>query len=494
MSQYRDEFEDEPLVGRIRENPRPALKWAIPMAVLLALEFGALWNFVMSLPWDLAIGGLASNLPSGLAGGLTAVTDLFGSVGGWFADLWTLLDRSNVPNRGHQLPGGGWEGTFMGLEPAYAWAIRVALTYAYGFVVLYWVWRGYLTFRENYRYAEWTPTDDVIERMRRHRWGQFGLVIVVMFVILAMFAPTLGPTTAKENIYEPYQHNIEYLDQDTGEVKEVVIGTANLYSASKGDSQNYGLFSYDDYGRWHPLGTLDTGKDLFTFMAQGARVSLFIGLTASLIAGGVALGLALLTAYYKGLYDLVTVVASDSMVAMPQLLVLIMLAVVLGDTWIASVYSGGLLLALIFGVFGWPFLWRAVRGPAFQTVENEWVDAAESFGQKPRVLVRKHVMPYVLGYLLIYTSMNLGGYMIGTAALSYLGLGVQSPTPEWGRAIADGQQYITSASWHISILPGLAITTIVVGFNALGDGIRDAIDPQSEGATSDEVAAAGGGA
>jgi peptide/nickel transport system permease protein len=494
MSKVRDEFEDEPLWSRIRKNPRPAIAWAVPMAILVAVEFGALVGAVMGLPWDMIVGGLADNLPGALASALTGLGAFLAGFGDQLANLPTLLDRSIIPNQGYNPPGPGWEGTFLGLPPAYAWAIRLVLVYAYGFFLLYWAWRGYLVFRENYRYADWTPTDDVVDRLRGHRWGQFGLVIVTMFIIMAMFAPTVGPTTVDRNVANPYQNNVQHWDEDAGEVGNVTVGQANLASASKGDSQNFGIGSYDPYGRFHPFGTMDNGKDLFTFMAAGARVSLFIGLTASAIAGGIALGLALLTAYYKGILDLVAVVTSDSFMSMPRLLVLIMLSVVLSGTWIAQLYSRAVLIALLFGIWGWPALWRAVRGPAFQTVENEWIDAAESFGQKPRVLVRKHVAPYVIGYLLIYLSMSLGGYMIGTAGLSFLGLGVQSPTPEWGRAVNTGQEYITSASWHISILPGLAITLVVVAFNALGDGIRDAIDPKSEGANADEVAAAGGGA
>jgi len=489
MSAYREKFEDEPLRNRIRQNPRPAVAWAAVMAVLLALEFSALVDFVMSWPWASLVGGIADNLPQGLATALTGAAGTIAGFGDWLSNLPRLLTRELIPNQGYETAS-GWESTFLNLPPALAWAIRVTVVYAYAFAFLYWVWRGYLVFREHYRYANWTPTDDMIDRLRDHRWGQFGLIVVTMFVILAVFAPTLGPTTLEANIASPYTHNIQYFEG--GEVKEATVGAANLASQSQGDSQNFGLGSYDDYGRFHPVGTLDTGKDLFTFLAHGARISLFIGVVAIAIGGGIALALSMITAYYKGLVDLVAVLASDSFMAMPRLIVLIMLDVVLANHWISTLYSGGVLLALLFGLWGWPGLWRAIRGPALQVVENEWIDAAESFGQKPTVLMRKHVAPYVIGYLLIYASMSIGGIMIGTAGLSYLGLGVTAPTPEWGRAIASGQDFVTSASWHISIIPGLAITLVVVGFNAMGDGIRDAIDPKSEGASADEAAAAGG--
>lgn len=473
----RNDLDDEPLLDRIRANPTPAARWAVVFALLLAVEFGALANFVMSWPWATFVGWLGG------------VGHLVASVGNALADLPTLLSRTWLDNQGYRTPDGAWHGTFMGLAPAVVWGLRVVLVYAYAGLLLGWCWRGYLVFREHYRYAGWTPTDDAVDRMRGHSWGQFGLAVVVAFVVLAVFAPTLGPTTVDRNISNPYSHQIEYYDNG---VQTVSVGVANLQSASRGAGQNVGIGAYDDYGRFHPFGTLPSGKDLFTFMAAGARISLFIGLLATLISGIVALALALLSAYYKGVFDLVTVLVSDSVQAMPRLLVLIMLGVVLSGTWISKIYSGGLLLALIFGFWGWPGLWRAVRGPAFQTVENEWVDAARSFGEGVPTLVRKHVAPFVVGYLLIYASMGIGGIMIGTAGLSYLGLGIHAPTPEWGRAISIGQQYIISPSWHISVLPGLAITVVVVGFNALGDGIRDAIDPRSEGGSSEEAAAVGG--
>ncbi|MDL0130292.1 ABC transporter permease, partial [Halobacterium salinarum] len=141
-------------------------------------------------------------------------------------------------------------------------------------------------------------------------------------------------------------------------------------------------------------------------------------------------------------------------------------------------------------------LWRSLRGPALQVAEEEWVDAAKSFGQQPTVTMRKHMLPYVLGYLLIYASMTVGGIVIAMASLSFLGngLGITPPTPAWGRAISQGQPYVSSASWHIALIPGLIIVVLVTGANALGDGIRDAIDPESEGGSEEEAAATGGGA
>ena len=464
------------------------------MAVLIAVEFGAIAGLVMAVPYSAFLDPILGAIP--VVGGIIAsIASVFASIGDALASLPTLLNRSLIPNQGYYHPEQGWVGTFMGLSPKYAWLLRLGLVYAYAFLVLYWAWRGYLVFRRHYRYANWTPADDIIDRFRSHKWGQFGLVLVALFLIMAAFAPTVSPTTQEANLLNTYGHNTTYYDSDLGSTQTIPVGVANLGSTSNGAQSNVGPWTYDKYDRFHPFGTMPLGKDLFTFMAFGARVSLFIGIFASTVAGSIALSLALLTAYYQGLADLTAVVMSDAFSAMPQLLVLIMLLEILKGHWIKEIYSGAFLLSLLFGIWGWMYLWRAVRGPAFQIVENEWVLASEGFGERPWNIVRKHVAPYIISYLLIYLSMSLGGYIIGAAGLSFLGLGVLPPTPEWGRAISMGQSLIQTQSWHISIIPGVAITMLVLGFNAFGDGVRDAIDPQSEsGDATAETGAAGGGA
>jgi peptide/nickel transport system permease protein len=273
-----------------------------------------------------------------------------------------------------------------------------------------------------------------------------------------------------------------------------VIGQANIETASQG-AEHVGPWSYDQYGRFHPFGTTTNGKDLFTFMATGARVSLAIGLFSVALAGIIALVLAMVTSFYKGVADLLVVLTSDSIQSLPLLMVLILMMVVFGNHWLSEFYDGALLMILIFGATYWPIFWRSIRGPALQVSEEEWIDAAKSFGQRPRTIMQKHMAPYVVGYLLIYLSMSLGGIIIAVAGLSYLGLGINPPTPEWGRIIASGQPYVATASWHIALIPGILITLVVTGFNALGDGIRDAIDPQAgTGESETETVAGGSGA
>lgn len=418
----------------------------------------------------------------------------WGSILDTLAELPSVTDRDVISNEGYRSPdGSGWEGTFLGLSPAWAWGIRVIVVYAYAFVLLAWLWKGYNVFRDHYRTAEWTPRDDTVRRFRNHTWGLFGLIVVIMFLVLAIWAPAISPVTAEANIYATYEHEVTYLGED-GNTETVTHGVANLNSQSRGN-ENVGPWSYDDYDRWQPLGTTPHGQNLMTHLAYGAQTSLIIGVLAVGLGGLIAVFLSLLTAYYKGVADVLTVVASDSIISIPMFLLVMMLSVIFneGDHWLAEPMDGGLLLALIFAFAFWPGMWRSIRGPSLQVAEEEWVDAAKSYGQTPLKTMRKHMAPYIAGYIMIYASLILGGVIIATSALSFLGLGINPPTPEWGRLIADGRQYVSGPSWHIATISGMMIVVVVTAFNALGDGLRDAIDPEADVGGEGGAAAGGGG-
>jgi peptide/nickel transport system permease protein len=471
--------------GRIENEPRPALVWGGVTLALFALEAGAVFHFLATAAIAIIETAPVETVPSFLV-----------SVQETAAEIPTLLSRETIPNQGHY-DGSKWVGTFMGMSPDLAWMLRVALIYGYSVVVTAWLWVGYDRYRTYYRTADWTPRDDVVDRLRNHYWGLFGLFVVFVFLVMAVFAPALGTTTVDQNIKNPYSNTIEYYDTETDTVEEVTVGEANDNSESTGAASNVGVNQFDDFGRYHPFGTLPSGKDLFTFIVAGSRVSLMIGLLSVLMSATIATVFALSSAYYKGRTDDSLVLLSDAIMAMPQLLLLIFLAKMFAQTWFGEVYNGGMALAVIFAITGWPYLWRSIRGPALQVSESMWVDAARSFGQSPWTIMRKHIYPYILGYLLIYGSMTLGGAIVAVAGLTFITpeIGVQRPTPEWGRAINLGQNLVQTQSWHISLIPGVLITIIVTGFNALGDGIRDAIDPQSEAASAEgEAGGRGGGA
>jgi peptide/nickel transport system permease protein len=486
---------------RIKGNPRPAIIWLGVLVTLLLVEIGALLQTVLG-----SLAGLVEFIASRV--NITSVQSLQDSLNAGASqagEIPTLLSRDLIPNQGHRVAANGpWVGTFpenlpmfnTGLEPMYAWLLRASLVFLYSGLMVGWLLYGWSVYRRHYRVADWTPRDDVVRRFRSHRWGMFGAVIVFMFLTMAIFAPTLGPTTVDQNIRQPYSYEVSYFNEQAGEVQTSFVGLANSASSSDGaGDSNVGVWQYDDFDRFHPFGTMADGKDLFTFMMAGARVSLFIGVLAMGIAGTIATTAALLTGYYKGLVDLIVVILGDSVMSVPQLLLLILLSAVFADHWLGSIYNGGLIIAIIFAATSWPYLWRAVRGPSLQVASEEWIDAARSYGQTPRKTMSKHMLPYIIGYLLVYASLSLGGIIIATSVLSFLGagLGVSAPTPEWGRAISNGQKFVATQSWHVSMIPGLMIVFVVTAFNALGDGIRDAIDPESDSEGSQTTVAGGGG-
>jgi len=480
---------------RVTRLFRPNMPSYRRLTVERALLTGVL-TVVSALMMLTPIGGLVESI----VGSLTAVLDNVSN------QAPTLTSREIIPNQGYRSPdGSGWEGTFLGLSPGQSWGVRVAVVYAYAFGWLVWLWRGYNVFREQYRAADWTPRDDTLDRFSGHFWGLFGLVVVFSFVVLALWAPAVSTVPLEERSNEPYRFEHQFLDDEniegnpltdgSGDVETVRHGQANLYSVSKGKGQNVGLLSYDDFDRFSPLGTTPSGGDMMTQLAHGARTSLIIALTGLGLATLIALVMALLTAYYKGLVDLFTVVTSDTIVSIPLFLLVMMLSVIFSgsDHPLVTPLDGGLLLAMVFAFAFWPGLWRAIRGPTLQIAEEDWIDAAKSYGQTPSKIMRKHMAPYVVSYTMIYASLLVGSTIIVTAALSFLGLGISEPTPEWGRIISNGRDYITTDSWHVSTVSGIMIVLVVTGFNALGDGIRDAIDPESDIGDGDAAAAGGGG-
>ena len=460
----------------------------IPLRPQRLLDGGAFAALFVGIGW-IAVSVGAVDL-------LRAVASVGRSLLVGVGELPTLTARETIPNQGYQTPDGTWHGTFLGLSPAIAWGIRVLVVHLYVLAWVVWTWVGYVRFRDHYRQADWTPRDDVVRRLRYHRWGQFGLLVVGLFLTMALFAPSLGTTTASQNLYSPYSHMVQYYDADLGGVTSITVGDANLRTRSIGYAeQNVGPMSYDQFGRFHPFGTLTDGKDLYTFLVHGARVSLLIGLLSVGVSSVIAAVFAMISAYYRGIADLVLVVTGDTIMGVPRLLLLILLTVLLADTRLGAIYDGGVLLALILAATGWPFLWRAFRGPTLQIAQEDWVDAARSYGQSPGGIMRLHLFPYLIGYLLIYSSLVLGGVILAVAGLSFLGLGITAPTPEWGRAVDLGREYVATSSWHISLIPGIMVTLVVIGFNAVGDALRDAVDPQSEtgGADASETQSRGGG-
>lgn len=224
----------------------------------------------------------------------------------------------------------------------------------------------------------------------------------------------------------------------------------------------------------HWLGTDVQGRDVWARLVYGARVSLMVGLISQSIALGIGVTLGLVAGFYGGWIDEVVMRLADVTLAFPTLLLLIAMAAALQP-------SLGVVFVTI-GVVGWAGMARLVRGQVLVVRGLEYVQAARALGGTGRRIMLRHILPNVAGPVVIAATLGVAGAIMAEAALSFLGLGVQPPTASWGSMIADGRDLdqLRSAPWT-SVAPGLAIGVAVLGFNLLGDALRDALDPRRIG-------------
>lgn len=271
---------------------------------------------------------------------------------------------------------------------------------------------------------------DVWKRMRRNRLAVFGLCVLVLIVLLAVFA----------DVISPYGYDVQ--DPENAFLKP----------------------SWE-----HLFGTDNYGRDLFTRVIRGGRVSLVIGVVAcvfSALAGG---GLGAIAAYYGGTIENVIMRIMDVMLAIPNTLLAIVIASVLGP--------GVKNLILAVGISAIPTFGRIVRASILSVKGQEYVEAATLIGCNDWQIIMVHIIPNVLSPLIVQATLNVANTILSAATLSFLGLGVQPPTPEWGQLLSAARTYIRDYP-HMVVFPGLAIMLTILSLNLLGDGLRDALDPR----------------
>jgi len=273
-------------------------------------------------------------------------------------------------------------------------------------------------------------------RLARRRTALFGLVVVMVVIVSALGAPWLSA-------YDPVEQDITNRLRPPG--------------------------ALDAAGRAHLLGTDHLGRDILVRMIFGARPALMVGLAAVAISGVLGMGVGLISGYFGGRIDDVFMRLADIQLAFPFILLAIAVIGVLGPSLPVII--------VVIGVSSWVVYARVVRGAVLSLREREFVQAAHALGSRDgRVLVR-HILPNAFTPWLVVATLDMARVIVIESALSFLGLGVQPPTPTWGGMLADGRVYISTA-WWLATFPGLAILVTVLGINLFGDGLRDTLDPR----------------
>lgn len=266
-------------------------------------------------------------------------------------------------------------------------------------------------------------------RLRKNKSAMFGLVIVTLLVLSAIFAPWLAP-------YDPYEQNLL--------MRFKPIGT-----------------------KGHPLGTDSFGRDMLSRLLYGSRISLVVGVTAVGFGLVVGVTLGLLAGYYKRLDNIIMRVM-DVMLAFPGTLLAIAIVAALGP--------GMWNVVIAIGIWSVPTIARIVRGQVLSIKTKEYIVATQAIGCRDVRILFKHILPNCIAPVIVYSTMRIASSIMSAASLSFLGLGAQPPIPEWGAMIAEGRSFLYNAP-HIATVPGIAIMLVVFAFNLLGDGLRDALDP-----------------
>lgn len=222
----------------------------------------------------------------------------------------------------------------------------------------------------------------------------------------------------------------------------------------------------------HPMGTDWFGRDVFSRVLVGGRMSLAVALAAVVLGGTLGVLVGGLAGYYGGLWDELGMRMADFLLAFPALLLALLLATVLGP--------GPVGIVVAIGAFNVPYFARIVRGAMLTLREQEYVLAARAIGAGDGRILLRHLLPNLASPLLVQATVSLSAALLSEAALSYLGLGVQPPYPSWGRMLKEAQSYFALSPWP-AVFPGLFLALTVLGLNLVGDGLRDLLDPSLRG-------------
>ena len=294
-----------------------------------------------------------------------------------------------------------------------------------------------------------TQLQMLFQRLKMHRMALVSTAMLAVLVLFALSAPIL----------------------------EIMLNT---------DASKVNLFSrYLPYSLQHPLGTDDLGRDLLIRLAYGGRVSLLVGFSAAIFAAAIGTMIGLIAGYYGGWLDNLLMRATDSVIALPLLPLLIVLAVIdlekLGiPANIANHEDVGLYrIIAIVSLVGWTGVARLVRGSVLALREQPYILAARAMGVPAKRIILTHILPALTSPITVATTLSVGNIILFESILSFLGLGINPPTPSWGNMLTNAQELIWEAP-TLAIFPGLLIFVTVLSFNFVGDGLQDALAPRSK--------------
>lgn len=271
---------------------------------------------------------------------------------------------------------------------------------------------------------------DLAKALIKNKMSLVGGSIVLIYIILAVLAPLISP-------YDPYE-----------------IDLVNKLQPPSSD---------------HIMGTDDKGRDIFSRILYGSQLSLAVGFVSVFIGALFGIVLGIVSGYYGGWVDTIIMRFIDVLLAFPGLLLALAIVSALGPSLI------NVMIAV--GVFSIPTFARIVRGSTLSVKKMEYIDAIRVLGASDLKIIFVHILPNILSPIIVQGTLRLATSILSVAGLSFLGMGAQPPTPEWGAMLSDGRDFLFTAP-HIALFPGIAIALIVLGFNLFGDGLRDALDPR----------------
>lgn len=268
------------------------------------------------------------------------------------------------------------------------------------------------------------------KQMKKNKMAMIGGYIIIFYILVALFGPLVAP-------YDPLE-----------------IDLANKLQPPSIE---------------HIMGTDDKGRDMLSRIIYGAQLSLSVGVVSVLIGAFVGIVLGLVSGYYGKMVDTVIMRIIDILLAFPGLLLALAIVSALGP----SLFN----VMIAVGIFSIPTFARIVRGSTLSTKKMEYIDAIRALGANDFKIIFVHILPNILSPIIVQGTLRLATAILTAAGLSFLGMGAQPPSPEWGAMLSSGRNFLWNAP-HIATFPGLAIAIIVMGLNLFGDGLRDALDPR----------------